>query len=923
MLPFMMNQNKNYKTFLLTAIVVLSFVFQTAFFNFGSTPQDQPKPVNLENIKRISRSTYLVQHEYYDSARINPLQMLKEGFYELAKEIPEVLPKFEGNTLKFYLGNKSIDIDVSNIQKLYDIFPPISEAFDFLKQNYKGESKFEDMEYAFIGGMLAVLDPHSNILPPKVYEEFKTQTQGEYGGLGIVIGIKDRELTVISPIEDTPAAIAGILADDKIMQIDGQSTTNMGLNEAVDLMRGPPKTKVTLHIKSKNRDPRDVILTREIIVIKSVVSHLIKKGDKNFGVLRLKGFQEDTFADIVTAMDSLNAKSGGKLDGLIMDLRNNPGGLLDQAILIADKFLESGDIVYTVGADNVDEEVAIAKKQSSDTIYPMVVLINEGSASASEIVAGALRNNDRAIVLGRQSFGKGSVQSLFSLRDGSSLKLTVAQYLTPGRESIQAVGINPHVHVFASAINDKFYDLLEDIDYGEEKLDAHLNNPELIKKSLPDYTLTYLNEEDPEKEPESNYTSKIKEDDFLVQLGLKVLDKFEGDSAKANIARIKSVIDAESEAQDKLIIAAMAKRKIDWTTSQKTTQPKLTTTYEFLDANNKKLDSVQAGTELKIRYTITNTGTEVLNRVITDIDSLNPLINHKEFVFGKIAPGETKSQDATVKVPAEIISFTEDVRFETYTEKTRDQPISQVVKTIFTENQQPQLAFSYKIIDGGTAETQGNSNGIPEAGEKINLEFSIKNLGPGVSKNTMINIKNTEGKFVFLKKARGELGELQIDQSKSETLSFEVKPEFDKSEFTIDFFAIDDDTKANISDTLKFKISPDQKTATPQPEVFQIAPKIIISENILTNNTVTLAGVASSPTRLKDIAIFVKGRKMVYINLENGESTLQKDFKVDLPLEDGINPIIVQARNERDINSQKTLTVVYRKDDPQKITSTH
>lgn len=903
------------KTLLLVALIAVAFL-QSGFFNFKNpSGKNKVKNINLENIKRISRSTYLVQHEYYDPDRIKPLDMLKEGFYELAKEVPEVLPRFEGQILKFQVGAKSITIPVGEVKKLYDIFPPVSQAFDFLKTNYKGEAKFEDMEYAFVGGMLSVLDPHSNILPPKVYEEFKTQTQGEYGGLGIVIGIKDKELTVISPIEDTPANSAGILADDKIQQIDGQSTTNMTLTEAVDLMRGPPKTQVTLRIKSKNRDPRPVTLTREIIIIKSVVSKLIEHNGKKFGVLRLKGFQEDTFKDMNAALKKMRAKAGGKLDGIALDMRNNPGGLLDQAILIADKFLESGDIVFTVGANNVDEETAVAKKQNNDAIEPMVVLINQGSASASEIVAGALKNNGRAVVLGQKSFGKGSVQSLFSLRDGSSLKLTVAQYLTPGRESIQAVGIYPDIHLYASAVNKEFFDLIEDINFGEDKLDAHLDNKSLTKTHLTSYTLTHLKDDDPDKKPESNYTSKIKDKDYAVQLALKILHQAPSSDTKAILGKVKNLIEKESEEQDKLVIKALKEYKIDWSLGKKVDKPKLSVKYELKDAKDNPVSDFAAGTEVFIHVTVQNTGTKTLHRVLTDIDSLNPLINNKEFVFGKVEPGESKSAKVVVKIPPEIISFSETVKLLTYTQSTVENPLKKLVDTRFTETSQPQLAFSYSIIDKNSATTKGNGNGIPEKGEKVEMKIAVKNLGPGESKKTLINIKNKEGRYVFLKKARADIGLLKPNQETSKTLSFEVKEDFTKDEFSMDIFALDDETKSSISDTLKFKIT-EPTSSQPTPGEMQIAPKIAISANTKqTKDKLKLVGSATSPSKLKDIAIFVKGKKLHYINLENEKDPHNKTFDVELPLEDGINSVVIQARNERNIDSQKTMSVVFHKDD--------
>ncbi|MBF0105113.1 MAG: PDZ domain-containing protein [Deltaproteobacteria bacterium] len=898
---------------LLCVLIFVAFL-ETGFFEVGGASQDQSKTLNLENIKRITRSTYLIQHEYYDPARIKPIEMLKEGFYELAKEIPEALPVFNGSTLQFQLGAQKVDIPLGSIKQLYDIFPVVSEAFNFLKKNYRGKSKFDDMEYAFIGGMLSVLDPHSNILPPKVYEEFKTQTQGEYGGLGIVIGIKNLALTVISPIEDTPASRVGILADDKILEIDGQSTTNMPLNDAVDLMRGPPKTKVVLKISSKNRPPRDVTITREIIVIKSVVAKHVEQNGKHFGIIRIKGFQEDTFRDLVKELGNLEQKSNNALKGIVLDLRNNPGGLLDQAIIIADKFLESGDIVFTVGANNEDEEAAVAQRKSDDNIIPMIVMINQGSASASEIVAGALKNNHRAIVIGQRSFGKGSVQSLFSLRDGSSLKLTVAQYLTPGRESIQALGISPDIHLYASSINNEYFDLVENIDFTEEKLDAHLDRTGDRNSSNSKYTLTYLNSKEPDDASESSYTSKIKEDDFEIKLAINILDKAASPSTAEMLDKTNAILKKEALQQDGLIAEALNKMNIDWSHEQTNNTPKLKVQHKFIDTNGSPVVSIRAGSTVEMVTSVQNLSSETVSRVVTEINSLNPLINNREFVFGKIKPGEEKTAKIVIVAPPEIMTFSENIKLLTYTEKTAQAPHKYLAATRFTEQEQPRLAFSYKIDDGGKSGTKGNQNGIPEKGEKIAMDISVKNLGPGVSKDTIINIKNTEGKHVFLGSARETIGLLNPSDESTKTLHFDIKDSFNKSDFSIEFFAIDNETKANINDTLSFHIVPPH-SADPVPGQIQIAPEVTLSDKIRqTGDRLFISGTATDPDNIKDITIFVKGRKIKYINLESVPPVRSKDFDAELLLEEGINSIIVQARDAGDLQTQKTMSFVFNKE---------
>lgn len=909
------------KPSLILLFVILAGL-HSSFFNFSSATNNQPaSSVNLENIKRISRSCYLIQHEYYDPQRIHPMKMLQEGFYGLAKEVPEILPLFIGNHFILKLGAQQSEISLVGIESFYDILSPIAKAFEFIGANYRGDVKAEDMEYGFIAGMLSILDPHSNILPPKVYEEFKTQTQGEYGGLGIVIGLKENELTVVAPIEDTPAFRMGVKADDKIQQIGDQSTVNMLLSDAVDLMRGPPGTKITLKIKSKNTtDVRDVTLTREVIIIKSVQAKLVKENGKNMAVVRVKGFQEDTYTDLLKELSRMDAKAGKPLDGIVMDMRNNPGGLLEQAILIADHFLTNGDIVYTVGANNQDEEVAVARKQDSDVLAPLIVLINEGSASASEIVAGALKNNNRALILGQKSFGKGSVQSLLSLRDGSSLKLTVAQYLTPGKESIQAVGIWPDIHVYPSLITNDFYDLREDINFGEDKLDAHLVN-QAIKKTKPFFDLTYAKEEVPTAE--NDYVSQIHEDaDYPLALSLKLMAKMTTTdlvNKNAALQQLKPLLDQEAQDQDQVITAILKKRGIDWMTGEQRETPQFSVRSQFLNDKGLPLQELTAGTTVTFKTTVKNLTASPLYRVMADIDSINPLINHKEFVYGKLAAGQEAHAQIELKIPADVINFVEDVKFLTYTQTTMAKPQESLIATRMVETQVPQFAYSYQIDDGMTKDTIGNGNGIPEKNENVAIEINLKNLGLGTSENTIVNIRNTEGASVFLKKARETLGELKPQGSVTTKLYFDVRDNFVKDDFSIDFFAIDDKTRTSISDKLKFNIK-NLMNNDPPPGQLQLTPKIVMNGDWQQiKNQLKISGQATDSTALKDIIVYAKGRKLLYINLENKPGTKLQDFMADLLLEDGANDIIIQVRGIRDIAVQKNMAFIYH--DPTMVTA--
>jgi len=325
----------------------------------------------------------------------------------------------------------------------YEDLEAFTNVLAIIQKNYVDEVDTKKLVEGAINGMLTSLDPHSAYLTPELYKELQVETKGSFGGLGIEITNRNGMLTVVAPIEDTPAARAGIKPQDVILKIDGEFTKDMSLVEAVKKMRGPKGTKVKLTIKRDNPSSLfDATLVREVIRIQSVKSKLLEPG---YGYVRITQFQERTDDDVTKALRQLQKESKGALQGIVLDLRNNPGGLLTQAVKVSDLFLDSGLIVYTDGRLENQKQKYFAHKASTWSDFPMVVLVNGGSASASEIVAGALQDHKRALVLGTTTFGKGSVQTILPLDDTTALRLTTARYFTPNGRSIQATGIVPDI----------------------------------------------------------------------------------------------------------------------------------------------------------------------------------------------------------------------------------------------------------------------------------------------------------------------------------------------------------------------------------------------------------------------------------------------------------------------------------------------
>ena len=336
--------------------------------------------------------------------------------------------------------------DPAGPYKKLDVF---SHVLSLIENNYVEQVDETRLLYGAIEGMVRTLDPHSTFMDPRSYAALKEETEGEYGGVGLEVTTRGDDVVVVAPLDDTPASRAGFAPGDKLVEIDGTAVHGWHEADAVRALMGPPGTKVVVKaMRAAWKEPREFSLVRDVIRVVSVEQKLF---DRKFAYVKIKNFQDRTDVYLKKALEELHSKAGSSFAGLVLDLRHNPGGLLDQAVKVADRFMDSGVIVTTKGRGGKHVEVEKAHPKDTEPRYPMVLLVDGGTASASEIVAGALQDSGRAVVLGTQTFGKGSVQTVIELEDGSGLKLTIARYYTPSGRSIQERGITPDVWVKAAA----------------------------------------------------------------------------------------------------------------------------------------------------------------------------------------------------------------------------------------------------------------------------------------------------------------------------------------------------------------------------------------------------------------------------------------------------------------------------------------
>ncbi len=760
----------------------VQFDLRHAEVSAGESGEDEYK---ISSLRIFNRVLLQIKENYVEPERIDPGEMFLAALDSVQNQIPEFVVRYERDEddktmpekIEILVGEKEQTFEMTPMESLWEMSLRLKEVFMFVERNLPPDPEREakDVEYAAINGLLSTLDPHSGLLPPTHYEEMQTQTGGQFGGLGIVISIRDGELTVISPIDGTPASQKGIRAQDTIVRIGEESTVNMNLNEAVNRLRGEPGTDVELWIQRANwSEPRQFTVTRDIIKIDSVDSKPL--ADK-VGYLRIKNFQANTFNDVRSHLEELREQMGG-MQGLVLDMRDNPGGLLEQSIRVSDLFLKEGTIVSTVGVGNTLRETQEASQRGTEGDYPIIVLVNGGSASASEIVAGALQKNERAVVLGDTTFGKGTVQILYEFPDDSALKLTVAQYLTPGGVSIQNTGIVPDLHTIPVDVRPDSVNLfLSQSMQRERDMDGALKNP----STRPDVGdslrhIRYLDEEAGE-EDEFVDPNEFRED-FEIKLASRLL-KGAGDQFRRDIllealqGELEAVFDTElSKIQEEL-----AQLGVDWTAGSSPSEP----TYE-LRVESSENGAAQAGGKVELTGFLTNRSSEPLYRVKALTKSDNPLLRHREFVFGKVDPGETAEWTINVDIPQDSRSRHDRIEFSV-SDDVQDYAGKHNYDLVIEGKEQPHYAFTYEI-------TNDNNDGVLRVGDKINLRVHLQNQGTVTGADTTLYLKNLTGNAIYLDSGRGVVSDLGPGASQSVDFECEVRrmPSDNKVTMEIDVY---------------------------------------------------------------------------------------------------------------------------------------
>lgn len=860
---------------------------------------------DLSSIVILTRVLSYVRNNYYDPVRVDPPKMFKKALLEVSRSIPAIMIDFDekAKTYTVALAGQTQTMSYGEIKTIWAIQYAISDFFRFIAPHLDKNIDPKDVEYAAINGLLGTLDPHSILMPPRMYREMKLSTRGNFGGLGIQIGLREGKLTVISPIADTPAWRAGIKAKDAIVKIDGTSTVNMGLDEAVSMMRGPKGTACTISVMRKGfSTPKDFTIVRDTINIESVQSKLLPGG---IGYARVTSFQGNTVHDLKEHLDKM--RRFGALKGLILDLRGNPGGLLESATQLSDLFLASGEIVSTVGAGNKIIDRSDASLFGTESPYPMAVLVESSSASASEIVAGALKNNDRAILLGDRTFGKGSVQVLFEMDDESALKLTVAQWLIPGGKSIQSVGVVPDIQLLPVFFDKDVIDFYSsDKMRRERNLSRHLSNAGTVEDQ-PFESLRYLFDEKRDTAGPDAPPNEVNTNDFAIGLALKLLQKA-GPSVherpillQRGLESVRKVA-AQEEAK---IVAELAKRAVDWTLVKDENAASLETT---LTTNLSK--PFVAGSELLLTLTVKNTGTSTLSRLRAVSECPNLAFNRHEFFFGLLKPGTTKSWTQKVTLPKDGDLRSDDVIFRFYSEGASTAPKPFTTTLEMTNKPKPSFAYQARLL--ASSDKDKSAVAAPQKGQTYTLEVTVENLGPGALESGLSTLKNSDSlKDINIEAGRAEFKKLAPHEKSTLNFVFRIEDTAELGEFPMDLLILDNDMHSYLQDKLRFKMGAPFAQEKPKR-----APEIELqNENALlfqSGDTITLKGTAKSERAILDLYILDNGKKVYYKSNQGAADPQQMMFETNISLTEGAHSIIIIARESEDFVGRRVVHV-YRK----------
>ncbi|PLX40400.1 MAG: hypothetical protein C0608_09205 [Deltaproteobacteria bacterium] len=899
-------------------ILALTITFAVQSTAFSQTGMARSFHAMGDPYPRITHQVFAyIEGRYVDPDRAEAKTLLEGAFRALETRFPPVLINERGTKADVIVGADSKEVDTEEGKTMLGAAKVLNDVLSFVSEKLAEEAKKDDIYYTALNGAVSQLDPHSNVINPKAFKDFMIGTQGSFGGIGFIFGLRDGEMTIISPIEDTPAARQGLRSGDKILFIDGEPTINMLLDTAKWKMRGDPGTEVTLTLQRDGWDePRDFTFTREVIHVVSVESYLLEsEGKPPVLYVKVKNFQKAT-TDELTGAIAAAQNEYQDLAGIVMDLRNNPGGLLDQAIELSDSFMSRGAIVSTRGRNERETERSMAVDDPSISDLPLIVLLNQGSASASEIVAGALRDY-RALLIGDKTFGKGSVQKLFPLPDRGALKLTIAQYLTPNDVSIQSIGIQPDIYTYGANVKDKRVRIGEP---PAHNLEADLENAftewgnadfkpwQKVQYLVPSDDDMAGGDDAPHEMGDMRSFAELSQDeklerlekDFLISLSRQVIYDVPADereNAEREVLKKAALIaleKARAEEEGK-ITTALGGVGVDWSAGTAAHAGELKVTVGDFSLN--------AGETSDLVIKVTNVGSETVHRVQGRTSSDNPMVNNIDFVFGKIAPGEEVSWTTSVKAPKSINSRWDPVTISLDSDGDLGVAAGEG-SALSRSGKLPDYQFAYTVVETNDDEALSN-NGRLDVGDHVTLTLDVINRGEGASRKTEVNIRGESADdTVFLRAARHSFDEFAPGAEVVAPMEFDVKKADDEGFVKLVVTISDTDFGVALSDILKFTVG---ETFASKDDRFP--PRIYMDKlpPLRTAMDKVRASIrVKDDEEVKELYAYLGDKKIFY---KRADAKGSFDASFDVELEEGSNFFTVTAADNEGIFTTRSFHI--------------
>jgi len=846
-------RKKSWTTLLLCSVLFLGW---TTLPITGWLPPREAQADNnydLSDLYYIKKAVFLLKKNYVDPKMIKPEKMFFLALQRIQLKVPaiRIIPSKDKSSVRVYIANRNQRFLLNKVRTLDDIPYQLRQLFRYINRSYRGDVPLPEVEYSALKGMLSILDRHSAFMTPSYHRDMQIsrRRRGSYVGLGITVQLIKGRLTIISPMPGSPAAKAGLKPMDKIVAIGNESTNNMSLRDAVKRMRGKPGTKIVLWIMRKGFvKPKKFIVKRAVIRTKSATGRTLPG---KIGYIRIKSFARRTYSEMHEALKDIRKEAKG-LNGLILDLRGNPGGYLYQAIKISDSFLEEGEIVTHQGTTSA-HQTHKAKKKGTQPFYPIVVLVNRGSASASEIVSGALKNNHRAIVVGQQTYGKGTVQMVYSVwhpnmqrEQRTTLKLTIAQYLTPGRISIQGTGVTPDIALHPVELKKEALQIFRE---DEAKLRKNKKLPSFLKATKefrkPLFHLPYVHREEKAKGKPSAPTTKstrktgkpkkkVVSKDFEIRFAHALLQQTKKWHRKAFFKTALPFLHKSRNQHSQRIHNALKRFGVDWSTTKKPKTTKLKVSYKLLYPKKSTQKQIWAGKNFTLQVSVKNTSQETAYRVRAITHSKFWFLNRKEFVFGRIPGGDTKTWKVQFKLPSWLKPQVHQMDLNMFTDASPKPQVTHIPLHCYG-HKQPRFAFSYAI-----EERKGNKDQLLQAGEEVALRVTVKNLGPGVSAKTAAKLVNKTGWAFFITRSRIKLGSLKPGEKSTGWFRLKVHKRARRGKLKMKLTMFDTESLTYVSKPISIKI---------YPSSFAIAPSKVKKTLKVTNSWSWLYSGASLDTK--------------------------------------------------------------------------